>query len=291
MIVRMMVSAGGLPAMAAVLVIALATACAPGAPVDDQAVADPPASSASAVRPRTPTPTPTPTAPALARPGTTCGPIGHGLIAIVARGEVACSTAKTIMKKFVGADNTEVGRTVDVDGWGCSILDGSLPETASIYTFAYECAAKKNLIKAWPADSPVPPGSQVDVKHYAGEYTEGGFPYYFSIPGGAFTCGILPPTDDGPGSVTCRGELPEEAEARAPRGKGQVAANSVLLDRDRKARFAISGDPPDLKIKELPIGQVLAFYGVACATGPEETVRCINGEHEVALRPGAAELS
>ncbi len=141
-----------------------------------------------------------------------------------------------------------------------------------------------------PADSPLPPGAHVDVKHYAGDYTQGNFSYYFAIQGGAFNCGIVPATGDGPGSVACYGELPEDPGA-APSGKGQVQANSILLDRDRKARLAISGDSPNLKFKELPTGQVLAFYGVACASEPEDTVNCVNGDHQFTLRPGFVDLS
>ncbi|WP_152362729.1 hypothetical protein [Microlunatus speluncae] len=273
--------------------IMITAACAPPATAPaDEVMADPPTASPTRVATPsvaaspTPTPSPTPTAPAPGSPGTTCGPIGYGLVAVVARGQADCPTAVAVLKKFVGADGTEIGRTTDVDGWGCSILDGSLPETASIYTFAYECAVKQTLIKAWPADSPLPPGTHQEVKHFAGDFVPGGYLYSFSV-GKSFSCQIVPPPDDGPGSVLCFGQLP--ADAKAPKGKGP--ANSVQLERDRKARFVSSGDPPNQRIRELAQGQVLAFYGVACGSESGPAVRCINGEHEFTLRPGSAELS
>lgn len=277
-----------------IMIIVAATACAPPGPRPaDQTTLGPSGTPSSA-----PAASPTPTPPPPAGPGTNCGPIGRQQVAIVARGEAGCATVAAIMKKFVGLQDIEIGRTIKVDGWGCAILDGSSGESPSIYTVAYECSAGQKLIKAWPADSPVPAGAQVDVKHYAGTFAGGGYPYHFSSSGGAFTCGIRPPADQGPGYVGCHGELPEKARAKAPDG-ASVPANTALLTRDRKARLAYSGDPAFMRTegsgfapaKRLPAGQVLAFYGVACTTGPSDSVRCVNGRHEFTLRPGSAELS
>ncbi|GAB3761471.1 hypothetical protein GCM10028864_51130 [Microlunatus parietis] len=216
----------------------------------------------------------------------------------MARGEAECATVVAIMKKFVATKDIEIGQTIKVGGWGCAVLDGSSGAYASIYTVAYECASGKKLIKAWPADSPVPAGAQVDVKHYAGSFSGGGYPYHFSSSGGVFTCGIRPPSDRGPGYVGCHGKLPKGSRGEAP-GGDPVPANTVLLTRDQKARFVFSGDPAFLRTegsgfvpaKRLPVGQVLAFYGVACSTGPGDSVRCLNGKHAFTLRPGQAQLS
>ncbi|MFC7624123.1 hypothetical protein [Microlunatus sp. GCM10028923] len=279
---------------ALVMIIVGAAACAPPGP----APADPPTAGGSASPSSAPTATPTPAPPPPAGAGTSCGPIGRGQVALVARGEAECATVVAIMKKFVGMDDIGIGQTIKVGGWGCAVLDGSSGRYTTIYTLASECSSGKKLIKAWPADSPVPAGSQVDVKHYAGTFSDGGYPYHFSSSGGGFTCGIRPPSDKGPGHVGCHGTLPKDAKGEAP-GGGSVAANTVVLTRDRKARFVFSGDPAYLRTegsgfapaKRLPVGQVLAFYGVACSTGPKDSVRCVNGKHAFTVRPGQAELS
>lgn len=281
---------------ALIMIILGAVGCAPPGPQP----ADPATSGPSASSSSTPTasPTPTPTPPPPAGPGTSCGPIGRKQVAILARGEAECATVVAIMKKFLARKNKEIGQTIKVDGWGCAILDGSSGEYVSIYTVAYECSAGKKLIKAWPADSPVPAGAQVDVKHYAGAFSGGGYTYHFSSSGGVFTCGIRPPSDQGPGYVGCHGKFPKGAKGKSPDG-AQVPANTILLRRDQKARFGFSVDPAFMKTdgsgfvsaKRLPAGQVLAFYGVACTTGPKDSVRCVNGKHEFTVRPGRAELS
>lgn len=220
-----------------------------------------------------------------AEPGTRCGDVGRGYVAIVARGEAECAEAVDTLRRFLALDRDD--ETEQLNGWKCHVLDGSFTETPSIYTHSHECASGKNLIKAWPADSPLPKGYHATVKDFAGEFARTGYPYHFSAADHDFTCAILPPSGTGPGSVGCHGNFPE---GRAETG--------LLLVRDAKPSFHLMRLPGYFRTrgglpvpaKSLPEGQVLAFYGVACTTG-KNSVHCINGEHEIRLRPGVAELS
>ncbi len=218
--------------------------------------------------------------------GTVCGEIGGGYVAVVARGKAKCADAFETLKKYVDLDRDD--ETEKINGWSCYVLDGSFTETPSIYTVSHECESGENLIKAWPADSPLPKGYHATVKDFAGEFVKTGYPYHFATADEEFSCVILPPAGKEPGSIGCHGNFPKGQEERGLR-----------LTRDAKPAFHAMGFPGYFRTKgglpvsarPLPEGQVLAFYGVACTTGKNESVRCVNGEHEIKLRPGVADLS
>lgn len=218
--------------------------------------------------------------------GTRCGVLGGGYVAVVARGTVKCAEATERLKKYVSMDRDD--GTEMINSWSCVVLDGSFTGSPSIYTVSHECSSGENLIKAWPADSPLPKGYHVSVKEFTGEFAKIGYPYHFAAEGDEFTCAILPPAGEGPGTIGCHGNFPKGREE-----------TGLLLTRDAKPVFrpmrfpgyfrTEGGRPvPALRLKA---GQVIAFYGVACTTANNKSVHCVNGEHELRLRPGAAELS